>query len=220
MDVCADLRSSHESRELARRATLRTCPESSIEAILRANNRTAREILRAVVTASVLIVAALVVGSPCRSAAKELVAFELEDQFGRVHRHSDVLGTIVLLNGADRVGSRFTGVWGKAIREALGDHPAYDQISHLAYADLRGLPFFMKGFVRKKFPQDPERWVLIDWKGVLAKTYDFTPKACNVLVFSSDGSLVRHESGQEPEAESVRRLVEALRGLLDQAAAE
>lgn len=145
------------------------------------------------------------------------MAFELEDQFGNLHRHTDVEGSIVVLNGSDKGGVQFNSAWGKAIDDSLGDHPRYDSISHLAYADLRGLPFFLKGFVKRKFPQEPERWVLLDWKGILARAYEFTPKATNILVFAPDGTLVHQESGREPDAEAVGHLVTALRGLLDEA---
>ena len=173
--------------------------------------------MRTLLCATLSIVMALVASASSGTDAKELVDFELENQFGRVHRRSDVQGTIVLSNGSDKGGSQFNGAWSKAIHDSLGDHPRYDRISHLAYADLRGLPFFMRGFVRRKFPQDSDRWVLMDWKGILARTYELTPESSNVLVFASDGTLVHHESGREPDAESVRQLVAALRALLDEA---
>jgi predicted transcriptional regulator len=128
-----------------------------------------------------------------------------------------VEGNIVLLIGSDKDGSQFNQAWGKAIHDSLSDHPQYDQISHLAHADLRGVPFFLKGFVRSKFPQDPDRWVLMDWKGIIAKAYDFVPKSSNVLVFAPDGVLVHHASGREPDDETVSSLLTVLRELLDEA---
>ena len=119
----------------------------------------------------------LAAGSATHAGDSQLLDFELEDQFGNVHRRSDVQGTVVLLNGSDKGGVQFNGVWGKAIEGALGDHPAYDQISLLAYANLRGVPFFLKKLIRGKFPQEPERWTLMDWKGVIASAYEFAPKS-------------------------------------------
>ncbi len=170
--------------------------------------------MRISVSIVVLTILGLVFGSPSHAEERELLDFELEDQFKNVHRSSDIEGNIVLLIGSDRGGSQFNGTWGKAIHDSLSDHPRYDQISHLAYADLRGVPFFVKGVVRGKFPQDPDRWVLMDWKGVIAKTYDYVPKASNVLVFARDGALVHHASGREPDEETVREVVNALRELL------
>jgi len=103
----------------------------------------------------ILTILGLVVGSPSHAEEREVLDFELKDQFENVHRSSDVAGNIVLLIGSDRGGSQFNDTWGKAIHVSLSDHPRYDQISHLAYADLRGVPFFVKGVVRGKFPQNP-----------------------------------------------------------------
>ena len=158
----------------------------------------------------------LVVGAPTHAQGLELLDFELEDQFDEVHRRSDVQSNIVLLIGSDKGGSQFNEAWGKTIHDALSDHPQYPQVSHLAHADLRSVPFFLKGLIRSKFPQDPERWVLMDWKGIIAKTYDFVPKSSNVLVFAPDGTLVHHASGKEPDEESVTAVATALRELLDE----
>ncbi len=73
----------------------------------------------------------------------------------------------------------------------------------------------MKGVARGKFPQNPDRWVLMDWKGGIAKTYNFVSKSSNVLVFAPDGALVHHASGREPDEENVRDVVTALREMLD-----
>jgi predicted transcriptional regulator len=172
--------------------------------------------MRVSISILVLTTLGLVVGSPSHAEERELLDFELKDQFENPHRRSDVAGNIVLLIGSDRGGSQFNGAWGKAIHDSLSDHPRYDQISHLGYADLRGVPFFVKGVVRGKFPQDPDQWVLMDWNGTIAKAYDFAPKSANVLVFAPDGALVHHASGREPDEEIVRDVVTALRETLDE----
>jgi len=172
--------------------------------------------MRICAPALLLTVLGLAAGSPTHAEDRELLNFELKDQFENVHRRSDVLGNIVLLIGSDRGGSQFNEAWGKAIHDSLSDHPRYYQISHLAYADLRGVPFFVKGFVRGKFPQEPDRWVLMDWKGIIAKTYDLAPKSSNVLVFAQDGALVHHATGREPDDETVSEILTALGELLDE----
>lgn len=158
----------------------------------------------------------LCAASVAHAGEQQLFDFELEDQFGEVHRRADVKGTIVLLIGSDKGGASFNGLWGKAIHESLRDHPHYAEISQLAYSDLRGVPFFLKGMIRSKFPDNPDRWALMDWKGVIAKTYDFIPKSTNLLVFAPDGRLVHHDSGREPEEATVEEIVAVLRALLDE----
>jgi hypothetical protein len=54
----------------------------------------------------------------------------------------------------------------------------------------------------------------MDWKGIIAKAYDFAPKSANVLVFAPDGTLVHHASGREPDEETVSEVVNALSKLL------
>lgn len=154
--------------------------------------------------------------SPTSAAEGELIDFTLEDQFGSVHRRADVAGSVVLLIGSDKGGSQFNGAWDGAIDATLGDHPRYGEISHLAYADLRGVPFFLKGMIRGKFPEAPESWVMLDWKGVFAKAYDFVAKSSNILVFSQDGVLLHHAAGREPDDAAVGAVVEVLRDALDE----
>jgi len=174
------------------------------------------------ISVQTLLVTALVVAAGSFAFAEDLqlLDFELQDQFENTHKSSDVEGTIVLLIGSDKGGSQFNELWGKAIYDFLGDHPRYGQISHLAFADLCGVPFFLKGMIRSKFPENPNQWVLMDWKGVIAKAYDFAPKSSNVLVFGPDGVLVHHVSGQEPDDESIRDVAAELRTLLDDAGGE
>ena len=153
---------------------------------------------------------------PARAQDSRVLELELEDQFRNVHRSSEVSGRIVVLIGADRVASQFAGAWNQAIYDSLGDHPRYGQIAHLAHANLRGVPLFLKGMIRSRFPQEPDGWVLMNWKGTLPKTYGFTPESVNALVFSADGTLVHHASGSEPDEEAVHELVGVLGELLDE----
>jgi hypothetical protein len=149
------------------------------------------------------------------SADQVLVDFEIEDQFKNIHRRADVLDHIVLLIGSDKDGSQYNEDWGKAIHSSLIDHPQYHRISQLALADLRSVPFFLKGFVRRKFPENPDRWILLDWEGTIADTYDFDPESSNLLVFAPDGVLKYRASGREPDNETLEALVITLRELLD-----
>ena len=161
------------------------------------------------------VAVAFALEGPAVARETHLLDFEFQDQFEHVHRRSDVEGSIVLLIGSDKGGSQFNQLWGKAIHDSLADHPRYSQISHLAYSDLRGVPFFLKGMIRGKFPEDPKHWVMMDWKGEVAKAYDFAPKSSNVLVFAPDGALVHHTSGREPDDDDIQTVVAILRDLLD-----
>jgi hypothetical protein len=162
-----------------------------------------------------VVLSSLVAGAPAHGQDQDLLDFELEDQFRKTHRGSDFRGSIVLLIGSDKKGVQFNQAWGEAIQKRLGDHPRFQEISHLAHANLRGVPFFLKKMIRGKFPQNPEHWVLMDWKGTLAADYGFVPEESNVLVFAPEGVLVHHASGQEPDDKAIAEVVAALRKLLD-----
>lgn len=167
---------------------------------------------------SVFCLAAAIIGGCVQAEAQDSVVleYELEDQFRTVHTSSDVLGTVVLLIGSDKKGVKFNGLWGQAIHAELSEHPRYDRVTNLAYANLKGVPFFLKGMIRGKFPQDKEAWVLMDWKGKLFKAYEMSPKVANVLVFGPDGSLVHHASGTEPTDAAVSEVVEVVINMLDE----
>lgn len=149
--------------------------------------------------------------------ADRLIEFELEDQFQETHRDEDFAGKVVVLVGSDRGGSGFNAPWGQALHEALQGHPHRDQVVFLPVADTRGAPFFLKGYIRGKFPEDPERWTLLDWKGRLAQAYAFHPDHCNIVVFDHEGYRVERLHGREVDPDRVAALATTVAGLLDQA---
>jgi hypothetical protein len=144
-----------------------------------------------------LLATLLVSAFPVAAQQITLVDFELEDQFGQVYTDEDFAGTVLVLIGGDRKGSRYTGGWTKAIQSTLPEHLTVDDVRFVGLADLRGVPFFIKGLVKSKFPQQPENWVLMDWKGQISKTYAFEPHSANILIFDRDRLLVRKTHGQE-----------------------
>ena len=78
----------------------------------------------------------------------------------------------------------------------------------------KGVPFFLKGMVRGKFPQEPGEWVLLDWKGRFAKAYEWVEGESNILVFDAGGALVHQTHGTEVVAAQVERVCSELRALL------
>lgn len=143
-----------------------------------------------------------------------LVDFELKDQFGKVYRAEDYVGKVVVLIGSDKGGSSFNGSWGNAIYEAVRDEPGIERYAPLPQADLRGVPFFVKGMIKKKFPRDEEQWVLLDWKGHLAEAYTFEPESSNIVVFAGDGTLMHRAYGREVDPAILNEIVVVIRDLL------
>lgn len=154
-------------------------------------------------------------GSSLAQPATTLIEFTLKDQFGTEHRREDATGKVVFILGSDGEGSGFNDAWGSAVNAALEDHPQHGELHQLPYADLRSVPFFAKGFARGMMPEEPENWVLLDWKGAIAKAYGFQDGATNMLVFASDGTLTGQFSGTELDATVLTQVVDELRRQLD-----
>jgi hypothetical protein len=149
--------------------------------------------------------------------AKEthLIDYALEDQFKTVHRPEDVRGKIAMLIGGDGKGGPKCEAWADAIVTALRDHPRYTEIIKLGYADLRVVPTFMKGWARRKFPKNRKEWAMMDWRGDIAKAYEFVPRACNILVFTPDLKLAHHAWGRDPDPAPLNALLDAMKRLLN-----
>jgi len=143
-----------------------------------------------------------------------LISFKIEDQFGTVHTNEDYLASIVIVIGSDKNGSKYNGIWAKAIRDSLKHENNFAQIKFLRVADLRGVPFFIKGFVKGKFPKEKERWVLLDWKGQFAKAHEFESEACNIVIVDRNGTVVHKAHGQDLDYEKLAMICEKLKELM------
>ena len=157
--------------------------------------------------AGVLLLAALA-GQPAAAAAAELIEFELADQFDRPHTDAELRGRVTLLVSSGRRGSRYQGEWTGRLRRVLAGRDGEAVLVEVA--DLRGVPFFMRGSVKKKFPGESGDGVLMDWRGDIARAYDLDPDLCTVLLFDRSGVLVRRASGGEPEPGTLATLIDRL----------
>jgi hypothetical protein len=146
--------------------------------------------------------------------------FELRDQYDSVFTLGSTHGRVVLLVVGDRHGNQYMGVYTRAVRERFGR----DQVVIVRIANLRGVPFFMKGSVRGRFrganpdgtPRSP---VLFDWGGTIARLYGFRSDLTNVYLIDAGGTLRYAAAGQGAAAE-VGRLLEAVERTLAESPAE
>lgn len=141
--------------------------------------------------------------------------FEIPDQFDRTHSHEALRGRIVLLIASDRRGSQYQEAWADALRASVAGRGATEAVYLIEAADLRGVPFFMKGSVKKRFPSEKHQWVLMDWKGVLARTFEFEPDACNVLLFDRSGHLLHQSAGWDVNRQVLNEIGRLLDRQLD-----
>lgn len=136
--------------------------------------------------------------------------FRLEDQFKREYTDDQFRGRVVVVIGSDKEGSQYNELWTKAILDSIEDRSEFDKIALLGVADLRGVPFFLKGYVRGRFPEDRDKWALLDWKGLFAEAYDFVEEESNILVFDTQGRLVYRTNGTEPHKQVLQKIITAI----------
>ena len=158
--------------------------------------------------------ALLLVGTTVVAQESALISFKIKDQFDRVHTDVEYRGNVLVIIGGDKGGAEFSDQWKRAIGESLSDELAFDEVKFLRYADMRGVPFFLKGMIKGKFPREKEFWILLDWKGHIAKAYEFQSDATNVVIFDRDGQLRHHAYGRAPDEGNVSAIADVISGLM------
>ena len=142
-----------------------------------------------------------------------LINFELQDQFEKIYTNNDYRGSIFIVIGSNSSGRKYNPIWSAAIHNELKDEPVFEKIKMNGIANLSAVPFFLKGFIRNKFPKDPEKWILMDWKGKFSKAYHMKPGVSNILIFNVGGQLVFQTTATDLDAELLAVLVEKIKEL-------
>lgn len=123
-------------------------------------------------------------------APKMLSAIVLEDQFERNHRYTFPMTQPTVVLVADKEGYASLAPWIEAVR----DHAGRD--AHIVgIADLRGVPGFLHGKVRRKFRSGQRQPVLLAWNGELLDRLDPEKGVPNVYLISGEGNVVLHLRG-------------------------
>lgn len=101
----------------------------------------------------------------------------------------------VLLIGSDQKGSQFDAVWERAIRDSITGLVDMESLRIVHVADVRGVPFFLKGVLRCKFPGGNASPIILDWQGRFATAYGFAKDKANILVFDRQARLKHQKKG-------------------------
>jgi Bacterial protein of unknown function (YtfJ_HI0045) len=125
-----------------------------------------------------------------------ILKFSITDQFDSLHTEKYYLGGLAIITGSDKNGSQYNKIWIQAIQDSLSNKLNNTQLKFLTVANVSSVPFFLKGLVQSKFPQEKKEWVLLDWKGYLADTYQFVDDASNIMIIDKNGGLVYKTNGQ------------------------
>jgi hypothetical protein len=140
--------------------------------------------------------------------------FEIKDQFDNLHTEKEYFGSITVTIGSDRGGSKYNGIWIKAIIDSLGNKFDTSQIAFLPVADVSGIPFFLKGYVKGKFPTGRKEWILMDWDGYFSETYQFAEDSCNIAVFDKNSNFIYKASGQKLDNQKLKILCNKIADLI------
>lgn len=162
---------------------------------------------------TLLLLSAALAGAEDASAPL-LIEFEIEDQLKAKHSHLEFADQVSVFLWADRDGSKeHMDRWKAALEEELAQEIEEQTLQLRGVAHVKGAPFFVKGKIRKRFGEDPERWTLLDWKGVFAENYDFGESHLVVLVFDREGALRHRQEVEDMEKVDVAETVAAARAL-------
>jgi len=143
-----------------------------------------------------------------------LEPYAVPDQFDEIHTEAEVQGSVAVFMGSDRKSFSFSPEWTQALGARLVDEPGVDHVKIVYFANMKGVPSFLRNKIKKKFPQDRSAWMLLDWKGVFSKTYGFTKGALNVLIVDQKGVLVYRAAVRGVESAQLDEMVAAIRAAL------
>lgn len=143
-----------------------------------------------------------------------LLEVEVEDQFQRERATKALLGTVSVIVWADRGASDWSGTWSEMLSDGLQGQIGSGLVQVRGWAHTKGAPFFVKGRIRRSFPDDPAAWTYLDWDGMWKEHYEPREDHVTVYVFDRAGCLVARETGTAVDAAAVARVVRAAQEVL------
>ncbi len=121
--------------------------------------------------------------------------FRLADQFDRFYSRESFSGTPLVLIASDKEGREQNRQWRDLISNRYGS-----RVFMIGVADLRKVPFFLKGFIKRDLQKDRSS-IMLDWKGELFTAYGLAQHVSNIIVIDRKG-YVRYlrSGGTDPDA--------------------
>jgi hypothetical protein len=138
----------------------------------------------------------------------QLSSFSLTDQRGETRRVEFPAELPLLLTLADRKGSREVEGWVEPVRTRFGETVRIEGV-----ADLRAVPGFLRGFVRKQF-SGLDYPVMLDWHGEVVEPAGYQGGAVDVLLVDRRGGIRWRARGEADEV-GVGALLALLEELVD-----
>ena len=110
--------------------------------------------------------------------------FELQDQYGNLHRVAFPNERISVLVLADRTGAKQLDSWVRPLHARYGK-----AIDILGVARLAGVPTGLKPLFRALFRKTLKYPVMLDWSGAISTRYQYEANLANLLVLDSAGRI-------------------------------
>lgn len=141
-----------------------------------------------VLTLTLMITAAPVPG-------RQIIDFELTDQYGREHRYHFPKPNLSLLTVADSKGSAQVESWAKPVRGRYGAKVDIDGV-----AEMSAVPGFLRGMVAGQFKKQQQYPVMLDWTGKVSRYLGCPKGQAGILLIDRDGRLLREWQGRATDA--------------------
>ncbi|MDX1382161.1 MAG: hypothetical protein R3190_00890, partial [Thermoanaerobaculia bacterium] len=127
---------------------------------------------------------------------------------------------VTLVAYSDREGADANRRWAQVLVERYRDHlegRAEPNLRVVAVAHLRGVPFFVRAFVKRGFrgrepDGSPILPIALDWKGTVAAQLGFTPGVPNLAVIDPEGAVAARSAARadDEEAAEILSVLDAL----------
>jgi predicted transcriptional regulator len=147
-----------------------------------------------------LIIMAMVFLLPVAAESQKLINakapdFTLPDQ--RDHQVSlhQLEGKVIARVASDKEGMKENPAWRKTIADRYGERVFIQGI-----ADVRKVPFFLKGSYKRDFQKNPDS-IILDWKGEIFNAYGLAEDVSNIVLIDKKGYVhYLHSGSAEPGA--------------------
>ncbi len=121
--------------------------------------------------------------------------FSLLDQRDQQVSLHQLEGKVIVLVASDKEGTKQNPAWRKVITDRYGERVLMQGV-----ADLRKVPFFLKGSFKRDFQKD-QASIILDWNGEIFKTYGLAEHVSNIVLIDKKGSVqYLHSGSAEPGA--------------------
>ncbi len=154
-----------------------------------------------------VVMALMLFSAPVRGNVTNLVcrSISLKDQYGKLQALSFPRTNLVVLTIADERSNADVNAWTLELSQRL-----QAGIEFVGVANLAGVPFPLRGHVRRKIQRVRTESVMLDWNGTVANQLRSASDTPNIFLLDCNGRVMLHLTGVAT-TEAIDRLVTAIK---------